>query len=161
MKEGSELYITTTQPPMMNCLRKMGPSVFIIGIFNQSRLKCLKWKMTFVELMKWLFNTTYNPSNGQTRFVIPPVKSEYIGKLSLRFRYFGPVAWEIILPDVYKNINTLPSFKNQIKKWVPSSCICRLCTKQIGSLPDPGSHFKDRSMSPMLKFSYRKLIMIS
>jgi hypothetical protein len=80
------------------------------------------------ELMKCLFNTTSNPSNGQTRFVIPPVKSEYMGKLSLR--YFGPVVWEIMLPDVYKNIKTLPSFKHQIKKWVPSSCICRLCTKQ-------------------------------
>ena len=62
--------------------------------------------------------------NGKIRFLIPKVNNEYIGKLSLR--YFGPVVWEIVLPDAYKEIKALGKFKEVIKRWVPH-CKCRLC----------------------------------
>ena len=47
-----------------------------------------------------------------------------MGKLSLS--YFGPVVWETMLPDEYKQIETLEKFKEEIKKWIPD-CECRLC----------------------------------
>ena len=46
-----------------------------------------------------------------------------MGKLSLR--YFGPVVWETMLPNEYKNITEIEKFKDRIKKWVPI-CNCTL-----------------------------------
>ena len=54
-----------------------------------------------------------------------------MGKLSLR--YFGPVVWEIMLPDVYKTIAELDKFKEDIKEWIPD-CKCRLCKTYIPRL---------------------------
>ena len=79
------------------------------------------------EIMKDLFQLNEGP-NGKIRFLIPKVNSEYMGKLSLR--YFGPVVWEIMLPDAYKEIKVLSKFKEDIKKWVPD-CKCRLCKTYI------------------------------
>ena len=79
------------------------------------------------EIMKDLFHLRQNPS-GTSKFIIPNVKSEYMGKLSLR--YFGPVVWETMLPKVYKEINMLGKFKDEIKKWVPV-CKCRLCKTYV------------------------------
>lgn len=47
-----------------------------------------------------------------------------MGKLSLR--YFGPVVWETMLPEKFKNIDSLGKFENHIKGWIPE-CKCRLC----------------------------------
>ena len=79
------------------------------------------------ELMKCLFEKKSNLREGRT-FVIPNVKTEYMGKLSLR--YFGPVVWETLLPDEYKKIITLDKFKDEIKKWIPD-CNCRLCKERV------------------------------
>ena len=76
------------------------------------------------ELRECLFNKNPNPKAGQQTFHIPRVQSVYMGKLSLR--YFGPVVWEKLLPDEYKNIETLYKFEEEIKKWLPE-CKCRLC----------------------------------
>ena len=79
------------------------------------------------ELMKCLFQINPNPRDGHT-FVIPNVHTEYMGKLSLS--YFGPVVWETMLPEKYKNILTLDKFKDEIKGWIPS-CKCRLCKEWV------------------------------
>ena len=79
------------------------------------------------EIMKDLFQLRQEP-NGISKFIIPRVNNEYMGKLSLR--YFGPVVWETMLPEVYKEINALGKFKDDIKKWVPE-CKCRLCKTYI------------------------------
>ena len=71
-----------------------------------------------------------NP-DGTSKFIIPNVNNEYMGKLSLR--YFGPVVWETMLPEVYKRINALEKFKDDIKKWVPR-CKCRLCKTYIAGV---------------------------
>ena len=76
------------------------------------------------ELMKCLFKVNPNPKAGQQTFLIPSVNTVYMGKLS--FSYFGPVVWERMLPNSYKNIETLNQFKDAIKKWIPD-CKCRLC----------------------------------
>ena len=79
------------------------------------------------ELMKCLFQKNTNARDGHT-FVIPNVRTEYMGKLSLS--YFGPVVWETMLPAEYKSILSLEKFKDEIKKWIPN-CKCRLCKERI------------------------------
>ena len=50
------------------------------------------------EIMKNIFLLNTDPKS-ENIFVIPRVKGEYMGKLSLR--YFGPVVWEVILPQIF------------------------------------------------------------
>ena len=69
------------------------------------------------EIMKDLFQFNTNPDNKNT-FVIPRVRGEYMGKLSLR--YFGPIVWETMLPDKYK-------------VWFPD-CNCRLCKTYVAQV---------------------------
>ena len=82
------------------------------------------------EIIKDLFQLRQGP-DGTRKFMIPVVNNEYMGKLSLR--YFGPVVWEIMLPEVYKKLNALEKFKEEIKKWVPD-CRCRLCKTYIAGV---------------------------
>ena len=82
------------------------------------------------EIMKDLFQFNTNPNNINT-FVIPRVRGEYMGKLSLR--YFGPVVWETMLPDKYKGVTLLEKFKADIKEWVPE-CKCRLCKTYVAQV---------------------------
>ena len=82
------------------------------------------------ETMKDLFNIRQD-SSGTSKFIIPNVNSEYMGKLSLR--YFGPIVWETMLPEVYKEIDGLAKFEEDIKKWVPD-CKCRLCKTYIAGV---------------------------
>ena len=82
------------------------------------------------EIMKDLFQLRQAP-DGTSKFIIPAVKSEFMGKLSLR--YFGPLVWETMLPDVYKKITALGKFKDEIKNWIPE-CSCRLCKTFIRGL---------------------------
>ena len=82
------------------------------------------------EIMKDLFQFNTNPNNKNT-FVIPRVRGEYMGNLSLR--YFGPVVWETMLPDKYKAITLLERFKADIKEWIPE-CKCRLCKAYVAQV---------------------------
>ena len=82
------------------------------------------------EIIKDLFLFNTEPSKKNT-FLIPQVKTEYMGKLSLR--YFGPVVWETMLPEPYKAITVLGKFKDKIKKWVPI-CKCRVCKDYASGL---------------------------
>ena len=60
------------------------------------------------EIMRDIFQLNTDP-NSRTTFLIPKVKGEYMGKLTLR--YFGPVVWETMLPKSYKDITVLEKFK--------------------------------------------------
>ena len=44
--------------------------------------------------------------------------------------YLGPRIWEL-LPDSLKNASNLTTFKNQIKKWAPEKCPCRICRRYV------------------------------
>ena len=83
------------------------------------------------EILKYIFQFNTDPSVAKT-FMIPNANNEYMGKLSLR--WFGPVVWEIMLPESYKNITVLEEFKNRIKKWIPDNCQCRLCKEYVRGL---------------------------
>ena len=105
-------------------LERMNLLQFIIEMSNWWLLRCFKVKNGMCpEIMKDLFQLR-QISDGTSKFVIPAVNSEFMGKLSLR--YFGPVVWETMLPNKFKEINVLGKFKEEIKKWVPD-CKCRLC----------------------------------
>ena len=60
------------------------------------------------------YNLRYN-----SLFCRPLVKSVYKGIESLSF--LGPKIWDI-LPDTYKNLRYLNSFKVALKKWRPVNC---------------------------------------
>ena len=69
------------------------------------------------------YNLRYN-----SLFSGPLVTSVYKGTESLSF--LGPKLWDI-LPDTYKDIPDLNSFKVALKKWRPANCPCRICKVYI------------------------------
>ena len=84
-----------------------------------------------IDTMKEIFvDRNYNGPilRSQTDFEIPQVNSVHKGDDSLR--YFGPLIWNII-PKKLKNEPSLKTFKEQIKKWRPNNCPCRLCKEYI------------------------------
>ena len=59
-------------------------------------------------------------------------RTEGYGTATLLFR--GEKTWQL-LPQAIKNAESLSSFKNQVKKWTPVGCTCKLCKnlyKQLG-----------------------------
>ena len=74
-----------------------------------------------------LYNLKYN-----TECLQQFVNSAYCGTESIS--YLGPKIWSMV-PDTYKNIDSLYNFKKFIKKWKPENCPCRICkvfVKHIG-----------------------------
>ena len=49
-------------------------------------------------------------------------------------RYFGPIVWDIMVPEKIKSLSTLEEFKREIAGWVPDNCPCRLCKDFIPGL---------------------------
>ena len=58
------------------------------------------------------------------QFKKPSVNTVYRAIESASF--LGPKIWEI-LPDSFKNIDNVDTFKKVIKTWKPSNCPCRRC----------------------------------
>ena len=83
------------------------------------------------EIMKNLFKLNSNRKMEKV-FLRPNVRTVYRGDLSLRC--FGPVVWDSMLPEEYKNLKTLEEFKENVKKWFPDNCLCRLCKTYIKDL---------------------------
>ena len=59
------------------------------------------------------------------------VKLVYKGTKCLSF--LRPKIWDI-LPDTYKDIPYLNSFKEALKKWRPVNCPCRICKVFIANV---------------------------
>ena len=70
----------------------------------------------------------HQTKQDKTQFFRPFVKSVYHGTETLS--YLGPKLWDIH-PNIYKNIDGLHKFQKAIKKWIPESCLCRICKKYI------------------------------
>ena len=78
------------------------------------------------------FQEIFTPSiRGKNEWVIPKVNTVNKGVETIRYR--GPKTWELV-PEEIKKSKTLFAFKEKIKKWKPSSCICRLCKTYIKDL---------------------------
>ena len=61
-------------------------------------------------------------------FETPFVRTVYNGTESVS--YLGPKIWDIA-PEKYKTLNSLSSFKESVKNWVPFKCPCRLCKTYV------------------------------
>ena len=61
-------------------------------------------------------------------FAIPSINSVYYS--SENISNLGPTLWNLV-PDRLKELNSLSSFKNEIKRWQPEICLCRLCKTYI------------------------------
>ena len=59
------------------------------------------------------------------------VKSVYKGTESLKF--LGPKIWDI-LPDTYKDLPDLDSYKVALKTWGPVNCPCTICKVYIANV---------------------------
>ena len=79
------------------------------------------------------FQELFNPSTrGKGDWVLPKVTNVNTGLETIRYR--GPKTWELV-PEEIKMAKTLSMFKDKIKNWKPSGCICRLCklyVKDVG-----------------------------
>ena len=101
--------IHTLAIEMFKCLRGIGP-----------------------ELLNDIFvkkdGTNTRVLRSQNEFILPQVNTVHYGHDSLR--YFGCKVWEMI-PREIKLCTELSKFKENIKKWIPSECPCRLCKDYI------------------------------
>ena len=77
------------------------------------------------DIFKQKENSRYN-LRQISEFSRPLVKSVYDGSEIV----LGPKIWNM-LPDYYKDIDNLNTFKNKIKKWNPENCPCRFCKVYI------------------------------
>ena len=62
--------------------------------------------------------------NENGNWIIPKIRTEHNGKETIRYR--GPITWNL-LPSNLKSIELLETFKNEIVKWKPIGCTCKLC----------------------------------
>jgi len=74
----------------------------------------------------------YHNTRSNAYFSRPNVNSVLKGELSLRS--FGPIVWNDMLPDNLKTGKDLDIFKENIKKWIPQNCPCKLCRDYIPKL---------------------------
>ena len=82
------------------------------------------------ELMQGLFcvrQTHYNLRNPH-HFAITSINSVYHGSESIS--NLGPRIWNLV-SDRLKELNSISSFKHEIKRWKPAFCPCKLCKAYI------------------------------
>ena len=68
---------------------------------------------------------------SQIDFTRPNVNSEHFGVSSLR--YMAAKVWDMV-PNDMKNVNEIETFKNNIRKWKPVNCHCKLCLDYVSCL---------------------------
>ena len=69
--------------------------------------------------------------NSREIFVTNNIRTEHYGKESLS--YLGPKIWNIIPNDI-KTSTSLNGFKQNIRKWKPDKCPCKLCRTYIAGI---------------------------
>ena len=82
------------------------------------------------EIFKLKDQSQYNLRHNSL-FFRPLVKSVCKGTESLSF--LGLKIWDI-LPDTYKELPDLNSFKVALNKWRPVNCPCRICKVYIANV---------------------------
>ena len=79
------------------------------------------------EIFKLKQTSCYN-LRTVSEFEIPQVRTTNFGTESLS--YLGPKLWETV-PSSIRDLESLVSFKQNIKKWIPKDCPCRLCKNYV------------------------------
>ena len=67
----------------------------------------------------------------EEKFIIPKVRTEHCGLEAIRYR--GPITWNLVPVEIQKS-ESVAIFKEEIKKWKPKGCPCRLCKVYIKDL---------------------------
>ena len=80
--------------------------------------------MIFLHKEKTNHHNLRHINHFETSFV----RTVYNGTESVL--YLGPKIWDIV-PEEYKTLNSLNSFKESIKNWVPLNCPGRLCKTYV------------------------------
>ena len=80
-----------------------------------------------MEGLFYVRQTHFNLRNPH-HFAIPSVNSVYHGSESIL--NLGPRIWNLV-PDRLKELNSISSFKNEIKRWQPEICLSRPCKTYI------------------------------
>ena len=75
-------------------------------------------------------NMTYNIRDVNA-LVSSNLKTVSYGKQSIS--YLAPVIWSQV-PEEIKTCNSVNSFKNKIKQWVPDNCPCTLCKRYLPNI---------------------------
>ena len=75
--------------------------------------------------MKFSRTEHYRTIEGQIQIFVVDNYTQPIMVLN-HFPFLGPKIRELVPRDT-KQSESLKSFKNKIKKWVPSKCPCRIC----------------------------------
>ena len=108
----------------------------LLGIIFDDKLRCETEMYKLAKgisptIMQQIFrfqNSSRYNLGSQNTFEIPFRNHVYNGTESIS--YLGPKVWELV-PNNLKRINSLTRFKEQIKKWNPENCPCRLCKTYI------------------------------
>ena len=79
------------------------------------------------EIFNFTQSNTYNLRSG-VQLSRPLLHSTHFGTESIT--NFGAKIWNIIPKDL-KSLDSLDTFKNRIKRWIPKDCPCRLCKRYI------------------------------
>ena len=83
------------------------------------------------DIMKDVFplneNVCYNTRNRRTVHS-KDIRTVHFG--SEKLSHLAPKIWELVPEDI-KKLESVPSFKNAIKKWKPANCPCHLCRTYI------------------------------
>ena len=85
------------------------------------------------EILTFVENNTYNLRSGMHLSRVNVHSAQY-GRDSIG--YLGTKIWDPV-PVHMKDLKSLSTFKNQIKKWIHKDCPCRLCkvyVAQVGFL---------------------------
>ena len=83
-------------------------------------------------IMKEIFVVKENRRyNSKELFETHNIHTEHYGKESLS--YLGPKIWSIV-PNNIKTLPSLKSFKQNIRKWKPDNCPCKLCKTFIAGV---------------------------
>ena len=99
---------------------------FTVHERNLQKLALLMFKVKHNLCPKPVQEIFKQNENGD--WVIPKIRTENYGKETLRYR--GPITWNL-LPLEIKSAKTLKSFEEQIVKWKPRNCTCRLCKTYV------------------------------
>ena len=85
------------------------------------------------EISKELFSFNVRNYNFRSQSTLKRIKtnSVYFGSESLSS--LAPKIWDLV-PDSFKNENSLERFKNRIKTWTTDKCPCRICKIYIGQV---------------------------
>ena len=95
--------------------------------FHHRNIRCLAIEMYKVKnnLCPSFMNDIFTYNGTTNKFLRPNVRTVKKGQGSIRS--FGPIVWNIMLPEKIKSSPNINIFKDRIGSWVPGNCKCKLC----------------------------------